>query len=98
MIGAQYSRCILRQRITCPTCRRPFIELPNDTPLADGQQPPPTTANPLEHLVNSADILRGAMENLRDMGLDPEAFFLQAIQGARTQEDDRETEFSGMYS
>ncbi|KAI0732036.1 hypothetical protein C8Q72DRAFT_820436 [Fomitopsis betulina] len=85
-------------RITCPTCRRPFIELPNDTPLADGQQPPPTTANPLEHLVNSADILRGAMENLRDMGLDPEAFFLQAIQGARTQEDDRETEFSGMYS
>lgn len=38
------------------------------------------------------------MENLRDMGLDPEAFFLQAIQGARTQEDDRETEFSGMYS
>lgn len=38
------------------------------------------------------------MENLRDMGLDPEAFFLQATQGARRQEDDRETEFSGMYS
>ena len=40
------------------------------------------------------------MENLRDMGIDPEAFFVQASQGARRQEDrdDQDPDFSGMYS
>ena len=38
------------------------------------------------------------MENLRDMGIDPEAFFVQASQGARREEDDREPDSSGMYS
>lgn len=100
MFHVQCSRRTLRQRVTCPTCRRPFIELPNDAPVADGQQPPSAApgADPGEHFVNSADLFMGAMENLRDMGIDPEAFFVQATRGARRQEDDREPEFSGMYS
>ncbi|KZT73785.1 hypothetical protein DAEQUDRAFT_754224 [Daedalea quercina L-15889] len=93
-------------RTTCPTCRRPYIDLPNAPEIPQfipGESPGFVRREDgsmhfdiSEYATAAASVMLPGIHSLRDQGIDPEALLAQ-VQEAQRRED-REQEFSGMYS